>query len=164
MVNAMRILSLLAVAAASFVAGGFFWDDLLFRMPRYCLGGIEVMDGNTLRCEWRTIRLAGFDAPESMLQNVECPEEKQLGDVAACTLRQLVAKHRVLVRPLGVRDKSYGRRPLADLIVDGSNVRDTLIAQGLARPYTEGEAKTGWCDLIRSWPELLERKCPQPAP
>ena len=157
----MRMLVLPVVAAASFAAGGLFWDDALFNMPRYCVTGIKVVDGDTIRCEGRTIRLAGFDTPELLRQNTGCPEELQLGEVATCTLKDLVGGGRSFVRPTGRRDASHGRRALADLLVDGHNVRDTLIAQGLARPYADGESKPAWCELIKAWPELLDRKCPQ---
>jgi endonuclease YncB( thermonuclease family) len=162
----MRMLFLFAVAAASFAAGGLFWDDALFNMPRYCVTGIKVVDGDTIRCEGRTIRLAGFDTPESRPQNTSCAEgEVPLGKIATCTLRHLVDTGKTtFVRPSGRRDDSHGRRPLADLIVDGHNVRDTLIAQGLARPYEDGENKPAWCELIKAWPELLEKTCPQSAP
>jgi hypothetical protein len=160
MVNAMRILLLLAVAAASFAAGGLFWDAAVFNMPRYCLTGIKVVDGDTIRCEGRAIRLAGFDTPEALRQNSGCAEEQQLGEVATCTLKSLVRGGKVFVRPTGRRDASYSRRALADLLVDGRNVRDTLISLGLARPYADGESRPGWCELIKAWPELLERKCP----
>ena len=36
------------------------------------------------------------------------------------------------------------RRPLGDLVIDGVNVRETLISEGLARPYNGGYRK-GWC-------------------
>lgn len=162
----MYALFLVVVAAASFVAGGFFWDDVLFRMPRYCVTGVEVIDGDTIRCEGRMIRLAGFDSPEARPQNTPCNEgEVPLGKVATCTLRHLVNTGKVtFVRPLGRRDDSPSRRPLADLIIDGRNVRETLIAEGLARPYADGGTKPQWCDLIKGWPELLEKKCPQPSP
>jgi hypothetical protein len=156
----MRILSLLAVAAASFAAGGLYWDAALFNMPRYCLTGIKVVDGDTIRCEGRTIRLAGFDTPETLRQNTGCPEEQQLGEVATCTLKSLIGEGKVFVRPTRRRDASHARRAMADLIVDGHNVRDTLFSLGLARPYADGDSKTGWCELIKAWPELLERKCP----
>ncbi len=54
------------------------------------------------------------------------------------------------------------KRPLGDLTIAGVNVRDTLVQEGLARPYNGGPKK-GWCtrdsrdDLIPGPPPAREQ-------
>jgi endonuclease YncB( thermonuclease family) len=52
-------------------------------------GAIEVIDGDTIRANGRTIRLVGFDAPESGF-HARCESERTLAAKATFRLRQLV--------------------------------------------------------------------------
>jgi endonuclease YncB( thermonuclease family) len=53
-------------------------------------GAIDVIDGDTIRAHGRTVRLAGFDAPESGLR-AQCEGERALAAKATFRLRQLVS-------------------------------------------------------------------------
>jgi hypothetical protein len=54
-------------------------------------GAIEVIDGDTIRAHGRTVRLVGFDAPESGLR-ARCESERALAAKATSRLRQLVGR------------------------------------------------------------------------
>ena len=106
-----------------------------------------VYDGDTvaLDCggEIETARLIGLDTPET--RDPGCRAEAALGETATERLREISA--RGSVRFSGqVRDK-YGRL-LVTMRVDGANVADLLIAEGLAVPY-RGAARIDWCDRLR---------------
>jgi endonuclease YncB( thermonuclease family) len=51
---------------------------------------ITVVDGDTIQARGRTIRLVGFDAPESGLLS-RCPRERELAQRATAQLESLVA-------------------------------------------------------------------------
>nr|WP_281501843.1 thermonuclease family protein [Aliiroseovarius sp. F20344] len=90
----------------------------------------------------RTARLVGFDTPET--KDPGCPEEKALGDKATARLRQIVKGADITMRHDG-HDK-YGRE-LVRLSVDGRDVGDTLISEGLALAY-RGGSRINWCDRL----------------
>jgi len=108
---------------------------------------LHVVDGDTFDLGWRVsierarYRLAGVDAPET--RGARCPEERALGNKAELRLRALVAGGHVSVQVRETRDK-YARG-LASLSRDGRDVAETLIAEGLARPYSGRTRRAGWC-------------------
>ena len=51
---------------------------------------ITVIDGDTIRARGKTIRLVGFDAPETG-SHARCPRERELGDRATTQLKTLIA-------------------------------------------------------------------------
>lgn len=149
---------LVACSAASFVAGGYYWEPLLFGLPQYCLTGIHVVDGDTVRCEGRNVRLRGFDTPEMRRRTSECTEtERMAGLKARCLLKRLVASGDFTVRPTYKRDDHF--RPLADLIIKGVNVGLLLERQGFARFYSQKSEKPDWCKIIGEQPDLLDVEC-----
>lgn len=104
-----------------------------------------VYDGDTvsLDCPGRPLeraRLVGFDTPEVFSPG--CAAEKRLGDAATARLRTLVAAGTVTA----VRRQGYDRydRALVRLELDGVDVGRTLIAEGLAVPYSGGR-RINWC-------------------
>jgi endonuclease YncB( thermonuclease family) len=52
-------------------------------------GQVEVIDGDSIRVKNESIRLIGFDAPETY--RAQCSSERELGNRATFRLRQLVA-------------------------------------------------------------------------
>ena len=100
-----------------------------------------VVDGDTIWVAGENVRIADIDAPET--HDFRCPEEKALGDRATRRLHQLVNGGAVSLLPFGDRDADgYGRK-LRLVLVDGTSVGDTLVGEGLARPYAGG--KRPWC-------------------
>lgn len=110
--------------------------------PAGCRVG-RVHDGDTveLLCDGvsQTARLQGFDTAET--RDARCPEERSLGLRATARLRDLIRAGKVEIFRRGY--DRYGRVLIA-LTVDGHEVGEMLIAEGLARPYAGG-ARSGWC-------------------
>lgn len=102
-------------------------------------GGLDglatVSDGDTLRLGATRIRLFGIDAPES---RQSCPSvsgaEWDCGGAATRKLETLVAGRIVRCSPEG--NDRYGRT-VATCSVDGRDLAAALVADGLARAYTQ---------------------------
>lgn len=101
----------------------------------------ETVDGDTIRIGNERIRLLGFDTPE--IRSARCEHERRLGLQAKARLRQLLASGRVQIERQGLRKDRYGRT-LAKVFVNGRDVGETLVSEGLARPYYGGRRET-WC-------------------
>jgi endonuclease YncB( thermonuclease family) len=82
----------------------------------------------------------GFDTPE--IHFAKCTEEFALGMAAKERLEELLASGEVRIIESGRTDKF--RRTLAHVEVDGRDVGEILIGEGLARPY-KGEKRKPWC-------------------
>ena len=99
-----------------------------------------VVDGDTIWLEGEKIRVAGIDAPET--HPPRCPREAELGAAATERLRELLNSGAVTTSRID-RDRDRYGRLLRNVAVDGSDVGDTLIAEGLARAY--GSGRRSWC-------------------
>lgn len=100
-----------------------------------------VVDGDTIYLAGAKIRIAGIDAPET--HDYRCASELALGEQAAARLRQLVSGGAVTLSSIDRDHDVYGRL-LRNVAVDGQDVGDVLVSEGLARPYAGG--RRGWCD------------------
>lgn len=103
-----------------------------------------VYDGDTIAmvCDGRpevTARLQGFDTAET--KEPRCDEERAYGALATDRLRQLIARGGIEIARVG-RDRY--NRPLIRLSVQGEDVGETLIREGLAVAYAGG-ARINWC-------------------
>lgn len=106
-------------------------------------GGADcVVDGDTFRMGAMKIRIADIDTPET--HPARCAREAELGAAATRRLHALLNGGAIALAPIDRDADRYGRK-LRLVLVDGVNVGDTLIAEGLARPY-EGGRRAGWCD------------------
>jgi len=106
--------------------------------PRY-----RVIDGDTLE-DMRadiTYRLVNIDTPETG-SHARCQAERDLGNRATQQARALVNNGEVELRPTGRIDR-YGRT-IAFVVIDGRDLGETLIADGLARPWRG--RREPWCD------------------
>lgn len=105
----------------------------------------RVVDGDTviLDClgqgQFRA-RLMGFDTPET--HQPRCNHEALLGQQATRRLRALLDMPGTMAVALGGWDR-YERR-LITITINGRDVGDTLIAEGLALPYRRGQ-RPDWC-------------------
>ena len=88
-----------------------------------------------------SIRLVGFGTPETFY--ADCANEKARGDAATARLRQLISAAGTLQLFIQDERDRYGRG-LGSLLVDGQDVGDVLISEGLARRYSGGRRR-GWC-------------------
>lgn len=105
---------------------------------------MRVIDGDTLEDMSNdiTYRLVNIDTPETG-SRARCDAERALGDRATEAARTLVAHARQLeLRPTGRIDR-YGRT-IAFVLIDGADMGETLITEGLARPWRG--RREPWCD------------------
>jgi endonuclease YncB( thermonuclease family) len=119
-------------------------------------GAIDVIDGDTIRAHGRSVRLVGFDAPESGLR-ARCESERALAAKATFRLRQLVSAGGLDLEFIpcscrpgteGTPRSNYGRA-CGILTAAGKDVGEILISEGLARRYVCGRTscprREPWC-------------------
>lgn len=104
-----------------------------------------VLDGDTIVLDGTHIRIANIDAPE--IHHFHCDAELRLGLVAKRRMAELLNSGPVTMHPGDPRNgrikDRYGRT-LATIEVDGKDVGEIMIAEGLARPW--GGKREPWCD------------------
>lgn len=116
------------------------------------LMSIVVVDGDTLHDNMRNTdyRVFGIDTPETM--HAKCDAERVLGKAAAERVEALVGAAREVAAlpgwdPRG-RDRwprdGFGRR-IAIIELDGVSLAETLLAEGIARPWKPGQSAIDWC-------------------
>jgi endonuclease YncB( thermonuclease family) len=109
----------------------------------YCKwgGGTNcVVDGDTFWIGGQKVRIAGIDAPET--HDYHCRSELELGERAARDLQALLNSGAVTMTPIDRNRDVYGRL-LRNVSVNGRDVGETLIADGVARAYAGG--RRPWC-------------------
>ena len=104
-------------------------------------GSVYVVDGDTIKIGGESIRLMGFDTPETY--RAKCNAEKAWGDRATRRVRALLASVQTITLQVNPRKDKYGRS-LATLFVGGRDIGPILIGEGLAREY-HGGRRQGWC-------------------
>lgn len=109
----------------------------------------SVYDGDTFRANiegWpdvvgrrMPVRLAGADTPEL---RGKCPAEI----VQARAAKRFTVSQLRSARTITLKNISRGKyfRLVAQVLVDGRDLSELLIARGLARPY-DGGHRAGWC-------------------
>ena len=100
-----------------------------------------VVDGDTIWFKGEKIRMMGYDTPEPTTNICGGETEKALANVASRRLVELLNERTVTFEWDG-NDK-YGRT-LAIIRVDGVDVGDILISEGLARSWPDGNEF--WCN------------------
>lgn len=131
--------------------------------PRFTKSNItrndfSITDGDTIRVngERKGTRLVGFNTPETIQPG--CQAERALGLKAKARLRQLVSQGRLNLERVrcsckpgteGTNACNYGRS-CGTLSVDGRDVGDTLVSEGLAVPFVCGSTRCPptpkpWC-------------------
>lgn len=102
----------------------------------------RIVDGDTVRAGGETVRLMGYDTPESG-SRAQCPAEARLARRATERLRGLAVRGLDLRRH--GRDR-YGRTLAEAFTPDGRPVAQIMVAEGLAHPYNGRGPRGGWCD------------------
>jgi len=103
----------------------------------------RVIDGDTFedRDTGERYRVENIDTPETG-PRAACPAERELGDRATQRARALIAgAEQISVRRTGRRDR-YDR-VIAFIQIDGRDLGEALIADGLARPWRG--RREPWC-------------------
>lgn len=100
-----------------------------------------VVDGDTFYLGGEKIRIAGIDAPET--HPSRCPREEALGDAATARLQELLSGGAISLSAID-RDRDRYGRLLRNVAVDGRDVGNILVTEGVARPY--GGGRRSWCD------------------
>jgi endonuclease YncB( thermonuclease family) len=106
-----------------------------------CVGGHRVtcvVDGDTFWLNGERIRILGLDAPE--MGRPRCTLGSPLAPVARDTLAALLGAGGLNLERQG--NDVYGRT-LARVVVNGTDVADVLIDDGLGRLYKRGQKP--WC-------------------
>lgn len=103
----------------------------------------HAIDGDTLRDDatGERFRLTGIDAPERA-QGARCPAEAALAQRATQAARKAIQGARLVQARLSGRNDRYGRT-LASISLDGRDLGQVLLDQGLARPWTG--RREAWC-------------------
>lgn len=107
----------------------------------YSGGGSDcVVDGDTFYLGGDKVRIAGIDAPET--HPSRCAREAELGEAATASLRSMLGSGLITLSAID-RDRDRYGRLLRNVAVDGRDVGEALIAQGVARAYDGG--RRPWC-------------------
>jgi micrococcal nuclease len=103
---------------------------------------VLVIDGDTIEAHGERYRIVNIDTPE-MGARAGCAAERRLAARAAARTRALIdAAERIETEAVG-RTDAYGRT-IAYVSVDGRDLGEALIAEGLARPWRG--RRQPWCD------------------
>ena len=119
-------------------------------------GRVEAVDGDTIRLDGKSYRLAGIDMPESGAR-AKCAAEREKAEAATRRLREIVARGGLRLERVscncpagaeGTEQCNFGRL-CGVLTSSGRDVGQTLIGEGLARAYNCGAwhcpQKKSWC-------------------
>lgn len=112
----------------------------IFGFCHYGGGTNCVVDGDTFWMDGRKIRIADIDTPET--HPPRCDEEAELGARATRRLQSLLNAGPVMLATVDRDTDTYGRA-LRIVLRDGQSIGQTLISEGLARPW-EGHRRP-WC-------------------
>lgn len=105
---------------------------------------VRSIDGDTIIVGSEHIRIANIDTPEIL--HAQCDAEKRLGLVAKRRMGELLLSGALTISrgdPADGRMKDRYGRTLAIVLVDGVDVGETLVSEGLARRWTG--RREPWC-------------------
>lgn len=103
---------------------------------------LQVIDGDTVKCDGERIRIENIDAPETT-HRAKCDYEVTLGKASAWEAMKLIGKAKEAKITRNTR-KDYFGRTLAYIELDGRDLGESLIKAGYAQPWTGRKAE--WCD------------------
>lgn len=99
-----------------------------------------VVDGDTIWLDGVKHRLKGFDTPEPRVRICGGNRERALADKASARLIELLNTKPWDLKTVG---KDRHNRALSILTINGRDVGDILISEGLAREWPDGDEF--WC-------------------
>lgn len=102
-----------------------------------------VVDGDTIWLDGVKIRLKDFDTPEPQSAICGGRAEVALAHRASDRLVDLLNENVWTIEYFGT-DSTQEKRRLATIRIDGRDVGDILIAEGLARKWPDG--REWWCE------------------
>ena len=118
---------------------------------------VRVVDGDTVAVDASAdfppeladlrVRLRGVDTPEKG-GRAKCDSERDAGQAATTFTEKAVAEASTIV----VRNLEWGKwggRVVADLVLDGHSLSESLIAAGHGRAY-DGGKRGSWCTQAQS--------------
>ncbi|WP_244468741.1 thermonuclease family protein [Devosia limi] len=100
-----------------------------------------LVDGDTIWIHGSNIRLKGFDTPEPATEICGGEAEVELAYLASNRLLELLNSKSWTVETFGI--DGTGKRLLGTIRIDGRDVGDILISEGLARSWPDGDE--WWC-------------------
>lgn len=101
-----------------------------------------VNDGDTVRLSsGERVRIAGIDAPETQVGQAKCQREIERGKAATARARGLLQGRAVDIARVG---RSYWRT-VARLTLEGRDVAEILVANGVAQRWPHYAPKPDWC-------------------
>jgi endonuclease YncB( thermonuclease family) len=100
----------------------------------------QAVDGDTFRLDGQAIRIVGLDAPE---MHARC-EAEYLGAVRARARLAELLQGGVVITRRGT--DLYGRTLAIVRDLEGRDVAQVMIAEGLARSYDGRTRRQTWCD------------------
>ena len=110
-----------------------------------CVWGVTVIDGDTIKCHDKLMRLHGINAPE--IRDARCQEERNLGLAAKRRLEELLALADHIPVQTGTRG-GFGRGTTA-FTVRGRDVAEILVEENLAKWAAKRRDTRAWCE--RTW-------------
>lgn len=128
---------------------------------------ISVVDGDTIDVGPQRYRMVGYDTPETVgiSRRPVADDEKVIGRIAKDRLAELLQSGPLDLTEvpcacpkstIGTSACNYGRK-CAILTLNGTNIGDPLIAEGLAVPFT---CKIRNCRMP-DWPKIIRSQFPE---
>lgn len=100
-----------------------------------------LVDGDTIWFHGQNIRLEGYDTPEPTTDICGGEMEVELAHAASDRLLEILNSNHWTVETFGL--DGTGTRLLGTIRIDGRDVGDILIVEGLARRWPDGDE--WWC-------------------
>lgn len=111
----------------------------------------SAVDGDTIKTKVNlptplnvvSIRIRGIDTPEKG-KKAKCEKEAALAEKASASTTALIGKNTTMIVTNYQWDK-YGGRIVGNVMINGKDVAQNLLDNGLAAPYTGKGSKPDWC-------------------
>lgn len=123
---------------------GLFVEDVL----PFCFRGVQIVDGDTVKCRGQSIRLDGFDTPE--MYRPSCLNELVQAERATCKLEELVGPCNLWDNCITVDGKKtggFGRSLGFATAQNDTDLATLMVEAGLAvRSSNKRTTTNSWCE------------------